>query len=185
MTTTAKSSLSLPGVATLSTCGTGSLSLNYTWFFSVFTPQGPSTINNKTQGKDPTTFYLPAYSLIAGRTYQAKLTVKVQDTKFNVLSSSFATASVFVAHGAIVAQIRALFSRGAGFVAGFASVKLSPLVLALGDALRVCLTLDAVIRGNRLLAPAWDKFKRLADIIRTDPAKYGADAPPRACAPTV
>ena len=106
VTTTAKSSLSLPGVATLSTCGTGSLSLNYTWFFSVVTPQGPSTINNKTQGKDPTTFYLPAYSLIAGRTYQAKLTVNVQDAKFNVLSSSFATASVFVAHGAIVAQIR-------------------------------------------------------------------------------
>ena len=106
VTTTAKSALSLPGVATLSSCGTGSLSLNYTWFFSIVTPLGPSTINNKTQGKEPTTFYLPAYSLFAGRMYQAKLAVYVQDAKFNRLSSSFATASVFVGHGAIVSQIR-------------------------------------------------------------------------------
>jgi WASH complex subunit 7 len=76
---------------------------------------------------------------------------------------------------AIVAQLRALFSRGGGFLAGFTATKLTPLVLALGDALRVLLTLDAVLRASRLIAPAWERFKRLADIMRLDPGKYGAD----------
>jgi WASH complex subunit 7 len=77
---------------------------------------------------------------------------------------------------AIVAQVRALFSRGAGFLGGFAGVKLSPVVLALADALRVLITLDAVVRGSRLLGTSWEKYKRLADIMRSDPSKYGADA---------
>jgi hypothetical protein len=77
---------------------------------------------------------------------------------------------------ALVRQAHALFSREAGFLAGFKEVKLSPLVCALGDALRVLLTLDAILRSNKALQPAWDKYKRLADIMRSDPAKYGADA---------
>lgn len=76
---------------------------------------------------------------------------------------------------ALVAQVRALFSPGAGFLAGFQGVKLSPVVLALGDALRILLTLDAVLASSRLLGPSWEKFKRLADIMRSDPEKYGAD----------
>lgn len=78
--------------------------------------------------------------------------------------------------GAIVAQMRALFSRQAGFLAGVAGVKLAPLVLALADALRILVTLDAVLRGSRLLGPAWDKYKRLAEIMKSDPAKYGTTA---------
>ena len=77
---------------------------------------------------------------------------------------------------AIVAQMRALFSRDAGFLSGVGGIKLSPVVFALADALRILITLDAVVRGSRLLGPAWEKYKRLADIMRADPSKYGADA---------
>ena len=43
------------------------------------------------------------------------------------------------------------------------------------------LALDAIVRGNKLIGGAWDKYKRLADIMRLDPAKYGVE-PARAAA---
>ena len=81
----------------------------------------------------------------------------------------------------LVLQLQALHAPRAGFAAGFRDVRLRPVLLALGDALAVLQTLDAIVTGNRVVAAAWDKFKRVADILRTDPAKYGAD-PQRAAA---
>ena len=81
----------------------------------------------------------------------------------------------------IVRQLQALASPRAGFAAGFRDVRLRPVSLALGDALAVLQTLDAIVTGNRVVAAAWEKYKRVADILRTDPAKYGAD-PQRAAA---
>ena len=109
VTTTAKAGISLVGTAILSSCGAASNSLNYTWFFSVLSPKGiPSSVKNVSQSKDPTVFYLPAYSLLVGRSYLAKLTVYVQTANKVRVSSGFATATVIVQHG----QIQALY-RGA------------------------------------------------------------------------
>ena len=77
---------------------------------------------------------------------------------------------------ALVRQVRALYGSGSRFAGGFASIKLGPVTAALGDALRTLLTLDAIVRGNRRLLPAWEKFKRLADIMRADAAKFGVQA---------
>jgi WASH complex subunit 7 len=76
----------------------------------------------------------------------------------------------------LVRQLQALFGRGSGFAGGFREVKLKPVVVALGDALTVLATLDAVVTGNRVIAAAWEKYKRLADVMRADPARYGVDA---------
>ena len=113
ITTTAKAGVSLSGSAVLSSCGAASNSLNYTWFFSVLSPDGvPSSAKNVSQSKDPTVFYLPAYTLLVGRSYLTKLTVYVQNavTK-KTLSSSVATTTVFVQHGVIKALYRGADTR--------------------------------------------------------------------------
>ena len=112
VTTTAKAGVSLDGSALLSSCGAASNSLNYTWFFSVITPKGlPSSVKNVSQSKDPTVFYLPAYSLLVGRSYLAKLTVFVQTASGVTVSSGFATKTVIVQHGLIQALYRGADSR--------------------------------------------------------------------------
>ena len=113
VTTTAKAGISLVGTAILSSCGAASNSLNYTWYFSVLTSDGlPSTVKNVSQSKDPTVFYLPAYSLLVGRSYHAKLTVYVQNgvTK-KTTSSGVATTTVLVQHGLIKALYRGADTR--------------------------------------------------------------------------
>jgi len=74
----------------------------------------------------------------------------------------------------LVRQVRALLS--GKFAGGFKEIKLGPVVCSLGDALRVLITLDTIIAGNRQLGVAWQKYKRLADIIRSDPGKFGHDS---------
>ena len=56
----------------------------------------------------------------------------------------------------IVRQLQALASPKAGFAAGFRDVRLRPVSLALGDALAVLQTLDAIVTGNRVVAAAWE-----------------------------
>lgn len=74
-----------------------------------------------------------------------------------------------------VRQVQALYHRDHGFAAGFREVRWKPVAMALGDALLILVTLDTIIRSNRVITAAWEKYKRVADIMRTDPAKYGAD----------
>ncbi len=76
----------------------------------------------------------------------------------------------------LVRQVAALFSRGSGFAGGFREVRLRPVVLALGDLLTVLITLDAIVKANAAIGIAWDKYKRLADVMRADPGRYGVDA---------
>ena len=112
ITTTAKAGISLVGNALLSSCGAATNSLNYTWFFSVLNSKGfPSSVKNASQSKDPTVFYLPAYSLLVGRSYLAKLTVLVQTANKVTVSSGFATTTVIVQHGSIQALYRGADTR--------------------------------------------------------------------------
>jgi WASH complex subunit 7 len=75
----------------------------------------------------------------------------------------------------IVWQLQAVHSSSAGFSVALKEVKLRPVYLALGDALAVLLTLDTIIEGNSMISKAWEKFKHVAAILRTDPARYGTD----------
>lgn len=61
------------------------------------------------------------------------------------------------------------------FHAAFIDVKFKPFFLAFGDLLTVLITLDTIVRSNRVVAVAWDKYKRMTDVMRADPVKYGGD----------
>ena len=50
-------------------------------------------------------------------------------------------------------QIAALFGKGSAFAPAWADVKLRPLFFALGDVLACLVTLDAIVRGNKMVRP--------------------------------
>ena len=53
--------------------------------------------------------------------------------------------------GNATAQIAALFGKGSTFAPAWGEVKLRPFFLALGDLLTCLVTVDAIVRGNRLV----------------------------------
>jgi hypothetical protein len=76
----------------------------------------------------------------------------------------------------VIQQFVALYARESRFAAGWSGVKLKPVLLALGDLLHAVVTMDAIVRDNKLILAAWEKYKRVADVISSDPVKYGVDA---------
>lgn len=76
----------------------------------------------------------------------------------------------------VVQQFVSLYARDSRFAAGWGGVRLKPVLSALGDMLAVLVTMDAIVRENRLIGMAWERYKRVADVISSDPAKYGVDA---------
>jgi hypothetical protein len=75
----------------------------------------------------------------------------------------------------VMQQFVALYARESRFAPGWTAVRLKPVILALGDLLAAVVTMDAVVRDNKLISTAWEKYKRVADVISGDPAKYGVD----------
>lgn len=47
--------------------------------------------------------------------------------------------------------------------------------VALGDLLRMLITIDTIIRGNEQLAEAWAQYKLMISFVRADPASFGTD----------
>lgn len=76
----------------------------------------------------------------------------------------------------VVQQFVSLYARDSRFAPGWGSTRLKPVLVGLGDLLAVLVTMDAIVRDNKLIAAAWDRYKRVADVISTDPTKYGVDA---------
>ena len=76
----------------------------------------------------------------------------------------------------VVQQFVSLYGRDSRFAPGWSGTRLKPVLLGLGDMLTVLVTMDAIVRDNKLIASAWERYKRVADVISADPTKYGVDA---------
>jgi len=74
-----------------------------------------------------------------------------------------------------VQQFVSLYARDSRFAPGWSGTCLKPVLVALGDMLTVLVTMDAIVRDNKLIATAWERYKRVADVISADPVKYGMD----------
>ena len=57
----------------------------------------------------------------------------------------------------------------------YKNVHLMSVFRALASILEVLITLDAIVADNHALGMAWDKFKRMMQFARADPAAYGTD----------
>jgi hypothetical protein len=57
----------------------------------------------------------------------------------------------------------------------YKNVHLMSVFRALASILEVLITLDAIVADNHALKMAWDKFKRMMQFARADPAAYGTD----------
>ena len=101
--------LSLQGSASLSNCAL-STSLNYTW---TLTSSSSVVTNSKSTGTgtDPRKYIAPAYSLKAGSSYQATLTVISLNSKGQQLSSGLSVVNIYVAHGNVIAAVRGGYAR--------------------------------------------------------------------------
>jgi hypothetical protein len=60
--------------------------------------------------------------------------------------------------------------------AAFMDVKFRPVTLALGDLLTVLISLDTIVRSNKMIQQSWDKYKKMVDVMRMDPTKFGGTA---------
>ena len=99
--------LSLQGSAALSNCALSS-SLNYTWTLS--TPSS-GEVDFKSTGVDPRKYTVAAYSLNAGSSYKATLTVLSLNSIGQRLSSGFSMVTIYVAHGNVKAAVRGGYVR--------------------------------------------------------------------------
>ncbi|KAJ0410707.1 hypothetical protein ATCC90586_008292 [Pythium insidiosum] len=54
----------------------------------------------------------------------------------------------------------------------FKLVHLHPVFDALGSLLEVMITIDAIVLDNPSIVTAWDKYKRMMQYVRADPARY-------------
>eukprot|EP00808_Paulinella_micropora_P011932 g79350.t1 len=77
----------------------------------------------------------------------------------------------------MVAQIACLYhERQKLYVSTFKHVDLTCVFEALGQLLRVLITLDAIILDNPAIADGWGAYKRMVKYIRADPERYGIEA---------
>ena len=103
----ATGALTLIGSGQLSVCASSSI-LNYTW--SISNSSGYS-FALKSASRDPKTYLVAPYSFHAGSSYIATLTVTSLNAHNIILSSGFATADFYIAHGVVIAAIRGGYSR--------------------------------------------------------------------------
>ena len=76
----------------------------------------------------------------------------------------------------VVQQFVSLYARDSRFAPGWSGTRLKPVLVGLGDVLSVLVTMDAIVRDNKLIDSAWERYKRVADVISADPTKYNVDA---------
>ena len=99
--------LNLQGSAIQSNCGLVS-SLKYTW---ALTNSSGVLIDIKSTSADSRKYVAAAYSLNAGSSYKATLTVTTISSNGILLSSGYAVANIYVKHGNIKAAVKGGYAR--------------------------------------------------------------------------
>jgi WASH complex subunit 7 len=77
----------------------------------------------------------------------------------------------------LVNQLACLYhERQKLYLSTFKHVQLDVVYETLGTLCHVLITLDSIVADNANIELAWNTYKRMVKYIRSDPAKYGADA---------
>ena len=74
----------------------------------------------------------------------------------------------------IVQQMTSLYqARQRMYISTFKFVHMKPVFSALGDCIRVLMTLDMLVTENDCIVSAWLAYKKMMQVVRADPKRFG------------